>query len=121
MNLKLKLFMICICLIFMIYIYKKIEKGEFQLKYSLAWYAVILILIFVTIFDKILIPIRDFFGFETTSNMIFLLGFTAMAMLLFSLNLRISELLSKNTVLTQEVALLKKEIDKDGKNKRTNK
>lgn len=121
MSLKLKLFMICICIIFMLFIYKKVEKGNLQLKYSLSWYAIAIGLIFVSIFDSILVPIRDFLGFETISNMVFLLGFMLLAMLVFTLNVKISELTAKNTKLTQELALLKKESTKNGKNKKTDK
>lgn len=119
MTLKLKLFMICACLIFMLFIYKKVEKGNLQLRYSFAWYLILFGLIFASIFDGILIPIRDFFGFETISNMVFLLGFMILAMLIFSLNVKISELQAKNTKLTQELALLKKESDSYGKSKKT--
>lgn len=118
MNLKLKLFMICLCLLFLLFVYKKVEKGNLQLKYSFPWYAIVIILIIISIFDTILIPIRNFFGFETVSNMILVIGFATLAMLTFSLTTKVSELQSKNTKLTQELALLKKEVEKDGHHKK---
>lgn len=117
MELKFKIFLICLCLVFAIFIYKKIEKGKIQLKYSLSWYLVTFMLILATIFDELLIPLKNFFGFETTSNMIFLFGFLILIMIVFSLNVKISDLTAKNTKLTQEVALLKKEMSKNGNNK----
>lgn len=121
MEIKLKLFLIGACLLFMLFVYKKVEKGNLQLKYSLAWYFVTILLIFITLFDKILVPLKNFLGFETISNMVFLFGFLILAMLIFTLNLRFSELNSKNTKLTQEVALLKKELERNGKNKKFDK
>lgn len=121
MELKLKLLLITLCLIFMLFVYKKVAKGNLQLKYSISWYTVSIILILLTIFDNLLIPIKDFLGFETTSNMIFLFGFLTIAMLVFSLYINISMLNQKNTKLTQEVALLKKDLESYEQNKRTNK
>lgn len=119
MSLKLKIFMICICLIFMLFIYKKVEKGNLQLKYSFAWYIIAIGLILASIFDFVLVPIRDFLGFETVSNMVFLIGFMIISMLVFTLNVKYSELQSKTTKLTQEIALLKKEVEKNENAKKT--
>lgn len=105
----------------MLFIYNKVTKGNLQLKYSFPWYIILVCLIIVTIFDSILYPIRDFFGFETVSNMIFVFGFMIISMLVFSLNLKTSELQNKNTKLTQELALLKKEVETNGKNKSAHK
>ncbi len=103
-----------------LFIYRKIEKGELQLKYSFPWYIIIILLILLTIFDNVLIPIRDFLGFQEVSNMIFLIGFLGIAMLVFSLNVKFSILNSKVIRLTQENAILKKEVKENGKNKRSN-
>ncbi len=110
MQLKLKLFLIIICLIFDLFIYRKVEKGKLQLRYSLVWYLVSLLLMLFTIFDNILNPIKDFLGFETTSNMIFLLGFFLLSLIVFSVYIKLSEQNIRITKLTQELALLKKEI-----------
>ena len=116
MSIKLKLFLIIICLIFDIFMYSKITDGKLQLKYSLVWYLLSLILILVTLFDNILIPIKYFLGFETTSMMVFLIGFFLLAALVFSLNLKISEQSKKITRLTQEIALLKKGAENENSN-----
>ncbi|HBA37965.1 MAG TPA: hypothetical protein DCY94_04520 [Firmicutes bacterium] len=121
MTIKLKLFMICMCLIFALFIYRKVEKGNLQLRYSLAWYTIIFALMVVTVFDSLLVPLRNFFGFETISNMVFLVGFMILAMLIFSLNIKLSELHSKMVKLTQEIAILKKESTSHEEHKKTSK
>lgn len=120
MELKLKFVLLILCIIFILFVSKKVEKGHLQLKYSLSWYSVTIILIIFTIFDNMLIPIKEFLGFETLSNMIFLFGFLIITMIVFALNVKISTISNKVTTLTQEVAILKKEL-KDEKNKRNNK
>ena len=120
MQLKLKFFLIIICLIFDLFVYKKVEKGNLQLKYSFMWYVLSFILIFVTIFDGILNPLKLFLGFETISNMVFLMGFFLLTLITFSINLKLSEQNVKIIKLTQEVALLKKEIKKNDKSNKKN-
>ena len=112
MNLKLKIFLIIVCLVFDFFVYDKIVKNKLQLKYSLIWLLGSLILIFVTIFDNLLIPIKTFLGFETISNMIFLIGFFLLTTIIFLMSLKMSEHSLKITKLTQEIAILKKELSK---------
>ena len=83
------------------------------------WYVLSFILIFVTIFDGILNPLKQFLGFETISNMVFLMGFFLLTIITFSINLKLSEQNIKIIKLTQEVALIKKEI-KYGKSNKKN-
>lgn len=112
MQLKLKLFLIIICLIFDCFIYNKIKTSKIQLKYSLVWIFLTFILIVLSVFDSLLDPIKNFLGFETVSNMIFLIGFFLLALITFSLSTKLSEQNMKITKLTQELAILKKEINK---------
>lgn len=117
MEIKLKLFLIIICIIFMIFIYKKLSKGTLQIKYSFPWYGICIFLIISTLFDFLLDPIKNFLGFETTSNMIFVISIFTLSLITFTNTIRISELNKKVTRLTQEVALLKKEQNQNEKNK----
>lgn len=119
MDIKLKIFLISICLIFSLVIYKKVENKKLQLKYSFPWFLVTFGLIFVTIYDNSLIPLKNSLGFEELSNMIFFGGFVVTIMMMFSLSIKVSDLTTKCTILTQEVALLKKEVEQNGNNKKT--
>ena len=109
MQLKLKFFLIIMCLLFDMFVYKKIEKGKLQLGQSFVWFILSFLLIFVTVFDGILEPLKNFLGFETISNMLFLVGFFVLTLIVFSINIKLSEQNMKIIKLTQEVALLKKE------------
>lgn len=120
MTIKLKLFLIIICILFDIFIWKKVQNEKLQLGQSFIWFLLSFILIFVTIFDNVLVPIQQFLGFETISNMIFLIGFFLLTLITFSINIKISEQTIKIKKLTQELALLKKESI-NNENKRNSK
>ena len=117
MSIRLKIFLIIICLIFDIVIYKKIANNKIEFKSGLYWGIVSFVLILVTIFDKLLIPIKNFLGFEEISNMIFLIGFVCIILLVLSLSIKFSQEKAKVVKLTQELALLKKEVHDEKVNK----
>lgn len=112
MDIKLKIFLLIICVIFCFYIYQKIRREQLQLRHSLIWFITLFLLMFMTVFDEMLIPLKVFLGFETTSNMIFLIGFFIITLIIFSLTLKISLLQMNVVTLTQEVAIMKKELSK---------
>lgn len=117
MNIRLKIFLIVICLLFIIFLIKKVGKKKIELRFCLPWMFISLFLIVITIFDDILFPIKDFFGFEKLSNMIFLMGFACLGLLVFSLTSKLSLLNAKVIELTQELAILKKEKTNEKSNK----
>lgn len=117
MNYRLKIFLIILCLFFIIFLIRKVGKKKFELRFCLPWIFITLALIVITIFDNCLIPIKDFFGFEKLSNMIFLIGFLSITLLVLSLTTKLSLMSSKVIELTQELAILKKEHENDKSNK----
>lgn len=117
MNIRLKFFLIIICLLFIFFLIRKVGKKKFELRFCLPWIFITGILIIITVFENLLIPVKDFFGFETLSNMIFLIGFLSITMLVLSLTTKLSLLNSKVIELTQELAILKKEKNNEKSNK----
>ena len=115
MNLRLKLFLLVVCFILIVYIYRNIAKKKFDFKYALHWFITIVFLMIICLFDEILIPIKDFLGFEVLSNMIFLVGFICLGLIILSLSMKVSMQNDKIVKLTQEVAILKKEVSHDKK------
>ena len=117
MDYKLKIFLIIVCLLFIIYLYRKVATKKMEFKSAFSFFFIILLLMFLCIFDSILIPIKNFLGFEVVSNMIFFIGFVCVGLMLLSFGIKISIQEQKITKLTQEIAILKKD-KKDEKNNR---
>ncbi len=117
MNTSLKIFLIIVCILFIVYIYLKVLNKKLDHKSALTLIPMIIILMILCIFDKMLIPIKNFLGFEVISNMIFFLGFIFTSMLLLNLSIKLNKQNEKIIKLTQELAILKKD-SKDEKNNR---
>ena len=116
MDYKLKIFLIIVCLLFIIYLYNKVATKKMEFKSGVSFFFVTLLMMLLCVFDDILIPIKNFLGFEVVSNMIFFIGFVCFGLILLSLGIKISIQEQKITRLTQEIAILKK----DRKNEKNN-
>lgn len=111
MNITLRIFLIILLLVFLALVFLQINKKKISMRYASLWIIIIFLLIIVTIFPGIIIKMANLLGFETTSNMVFLLGFFVLAYLIFVLTTNLSKANEKNKNLVQELSILKKKIE----------
>ena len=114
MNLTLKIFLIAFLLIITIILINTLKRKNMSMRYVTVWIFVLILLFIFAIFPNILIVISNFFGFEATSNMIFLIGYFLLFYLLFNQSIEISKQKKEIVKLVQELSILKKDV-KDGK------
>lgn len=112
MKLSLRIFLIILLLIQMFLIIHRIKSKKISMKYASLWILVIFLLILASIFPSIIINLSKLFGFEASSNMVFLLGFFVMFYIAFILSISISKQNEKVKCLIQELALLEKRVEK---------
>lgn len=115
MNNILRIFLMVLLVFQLILIINTVKRKSFSMKYASFWIFLIFIMAIVVIFPNILFIISKLFGFEKTSNMIFLLGFFFLFYIIFILTTSISSQNEKIKLLIQELSLLKERVDKDGK------
>lgn len=110
--LKLQLVAGFILILAMLVIVNMIRKRKLELKYALAWMAVIISMLIVDGFPPILSFLSYLFGIATPVNTLFLLGFVFALVLIFVLTVTVSRLSDRIRQLSQAVALNEKEIEK---------
>ncbi len=110
--LKLQLVAGFILLLALLVIVNMIRKRNLELKYALAWMAVIISMLIVDSFPPILSFLSYLFGIATPVNTLFLLGFVFALVLIFVLTITVSRLSDRIRQLSQAVALNEKEIEK---------
>ena len=117
MKSSLKVFIIVFILIFLIYVFKNIKKGKLNIQNGLIWIAMSICIILCVIFIIPMKKIAIFIGAETLSNIIFFLGFIFLIFVSFNTTKTISINNKKIINLTQELAILKKDINDKNKSK----
>jgi len=90
----------------------QIKRKKLELKYTLSWFVLIIVLIVLTCFPRLLIVIAEFLGIAAPVNMIFFLGFCFSLVIIYTLTVAISKMSDNIRSLTQKIALLEKKEEK---------
>lgn len=115
MTLRLQVILFLVSIAAFCFIFKLIAKGVLQLKYSILWLVVGILFTIMAVFPKILDIIAEVLGVVTPVNALFLIGYIFLLVLIFSLTMAVSKYSDKVRELAQQIALLKKEIEKISK------
>lgn len=111
MRIELTLEILAFGIISLAIIFRFIMKGMVSLKYALVWIFSLLIILISTIIPQLMQTFANLLGFELLSNMLIALFIGVLMIVSVSLTLIVSSLKEKVRMLTQEVSLIKKDID----------
>lgn len=112
---ELCIVIIIFMIVFFCYVMKNVAHHKLSVKNSLIW-AVLVIGVIICLFQiDNLEKLAKLIGIETVSNMLFFLGFVFLIFICFNFTKHISLSNKKIINLTQEIALLRKEIQDDRK------
>lgn len=112
MPFSLRLAILMIALILMFTIIVILKKDLIPIKFSLLWWIVIIILLFLSLYPKFLLSFVNLLGFKTTSNMVTGVFFVILLFITISLTVIISNQKKKINLLIQEVSLLKSKVNR---------
>lgn len=117
MNISLKIALIVIVLFYILCILKAVKKKNMRIGYLIFWAITGVMLIISLLIPNLVENISHFLGFEVPINMIFSGAIFIILYLIFDLTTQISKEQRKNTLLIQEISLLKQRVDEIEKNK----
>ena len=101
---------LAVLLVFILYkLLRSVLKKKLEIKYVLSWIIVDFCLLIIDLFPSILTFLCKCLGIQLASNMIFLVAIILLFLAL-SHTILLSKLVESNKNLTQEIALLKKEL-----------
>ena len=104
-----------VLLIFLLYVLRNVQKKKLSVRNSIIWLVMGIAVIICFYQIPNLRKIADFIGVETVSNLLFFMGFIFLIFVCFDITKIISSQNKKIITLTQELALLKKEVEKNEK------
>lgn len=112
MNVRLQIVIGVIIVAMIFYIANMVRRKKIDLRYTLSWMCLGVVLLLLDIFPGIMEWLADLIGIKTPSNMVFFFGFILIVILVYSLTTSVSRLSDKSKKLTQEVALLREELER---------
>lgn len=110
MSLRLQIIVGVIIIIAIFMIANMVLKKKLDLRYALIWLLAGVVVLILDIFPSLLNWGAKLLGIGLPVNMLFFLGFIFSLVIIFSLTLSLSKLSHKVKCLTQELALLEKEL-----------
>ena len=121
MQLSLRIVLIIIMLIYLFCIAKSVKRKNMRIGYLIFWSIVGIMLIIALIVPNFVDNISKWVGFEIPINMIFCVAIFVILYLIFHLMTLISKEEKKNTLLIQEISMLKQRVEKLEKKEEENK
>lgn len=112
MNIVLRIALIIIMIIYLAFIAKAVKRKNMRISYLIFWIIIGIFLIIALVFPSLINIISNFVGFEVPINMIFSAAIFIVLYLIHELMTLVSKEEKKNTLLIQEVSLLKKRVEK---------
>ena len=111
MSVTLRIALIVITIIYILLILRSIRNKKLNVSFSIFWIITGIVLIICAIVPHFIEWISSKLGFEKASNMVFCLAIFMAFYLIFNLTTIISQEYRKNTLLIQEISLLKKKVN----------
>lgn len=117
MTIRFQLLLLVLLITIFFLIVNMVRKEKLELKYSLTWILSILVLALIIIQDKLIYKFSLWAGIVTPVNFIFFTGFVFSLGITFSLTVAQSRNSNRIKRLSQEIALLCKQVEDMKKNK----
>lgn len=112
MQLTLRIALIIVTFMYLLVIIRAIKNKKLQISFSSFWIITGLILIIAIAIPNMIENISKLLGFKLTVNMIFCAAIFLLFYLVFNLNILLSKENKKNTLLIQEISMLKQRVEK---------
>lgn len=111
MNIVLRLCAALFFLLFLGYVLRLVSKGRLQLKYSLLWILLCVVILVCDAFPGIIFWFSALLGFITSSNFLFIVAIVLLLAICLSLSVAVSRLTIAVKNLTQRIAILEKSLE----------
>ena len=110
MSLRLQLGIIFIMLVVAGSIVHFLRRKRIDFRYALAWLFVDIIIIIMAIFPQAMVGLSDILGVASPVNMVLFVGLCLALVVIFSLSMSVSRLADKVRKLSQEIAIIRKDM-----------
>ncbi|MBR2289479.1 MAG: DUF2304 domain-containing protein [Clostridia bacterium] len=111
MSISLKIVLVVILLIYWFFIIKSVRNKSMRIGYLIFWLIIGIAMIIALIIPNCVETISRLIGFELPINMIFSFAILVILYLLYDITKQLTKEQNKNTMLIQEISIMKKRIE----------
>lgn len=110
-NIRTQILVAAVVICAMVLLINLIRKNRLELKYALLWFVLGIGILILCLFPSITEHVARFFGIGLPINLIFFAGFCFALIIIFSLSVAVSKMSVRVKRLTQELGLLRRELE----------
>ena len=110
MNSLTKIWIIALSIGIIIYLFEKVRKQKYFVKFSIPWFFTFITIIILAIFPSLIDKIAILLGIKEPTNAIFFIAIGILVNNIIKLSFSMSESKKQSIRMAQEIALLKKGI-----------
>lgn len=114
MGIILRLVLIGVSVLTFVYVIHKVRKSQMKIEGAVFWFLLAGLIMLLAFFPVLAYAVSDLLGFESPSNLIFLLMIFLLIIKNFSLSLKEAKLEHKIEILTAEIAIWRNETEDGG-------
>ncbi|MBE5932754.1 MAG: DUF2304 domain-containing protein [Lachnospiraceae bacterium] len=111
MSLYLRLILMGVSLLSCIYVIRKIRKSKMKIESSISWFFFAFVIFLLSVFPNVIIAAADLIGVQSPTNLVYLIMIFITIGTTFSLSVKLSMQEHKINILTEEIAILRKQIE----------
>ena len=110
MSLRLRLTILVCMILVAVHIINMVRRQRINFRYALGWLLVDICILVLDIWPVLLDKIAWVIGIASPVNMLFFFGFILAVIIIFSLTMSVSRLSEKVRRLSQEIAIIRKDV-----------
>lgn len=111
MSLFLRLILMGVSLLSCVYVIRKIRKSKMKIESSISWFFFAVVIFLLSVFPDIVIVVSNWIGIQSPTNLIYLIMIFITIGTTFSLSIKLSMQEHKINILTEEIAILRKQLE----------
>ncbi|MUG47202.1 DUF2304 domain-containing protein [Paenibacillus woosongensis] len=108
---KLQVILVCLCIFFIFLFIRRVQIYKLELKYALIWMFTIIASLILAVFPSILNFISMLLYIKEPVNALFLVGIVFILIIIYSLTSALSKASNNIKDLSQELGLVKEELE----------
>lgn len=113
MSLYLRILLIVMSFLAAAYAIHQIRKSQMKIENAIYWFLFIFIIVVLSIFPELAMILARVLGIESPVNLIYLAMIFLLLVKVFSQSVKMSQMEHKIGILTQEIAIMKKQADQE--------
>ncbi len=94
-----------------VYVIRKIRKSKMKIESSISWFFFAVVIFLLSVFPDIVIVVSNWIGIQSPTNLIYLIMIFITIGTTFSLSIKLSMQEHKINILTEEIAILRKQLE----------